>query len=86
MEEKVTFNETSSFVENITTGSVDSTSSLIDINRASKDALDTLPKIGPVTADKIINGRPYRSIEELVSRKVITQKTFDGFKELIVSN
>jgi len=86
LEEKVTSSETNSFVETVSVNSSESNSSLIDINSASTESLDTLPKIGPVTANKIINGRPYRSIEELVSKKVLTQKTFDGLKELIVSN
>jgi competence protein ComEA len=59
---------------------------LINVNTASVESLDTLPKIGPVTAQKIINGRPYGSIEELVSKKVLTQKTFDGLKDMISIN
>lgn len=59
---------------------------LININTASVESLDTLPKIGPVTAQKIINGRPYGSIEELVSKKVLTQKTFDALRDMISTN
>ncbi len=59
---------------------------LINVNTASIESLDTLPKIGPVTAQKIINGRPYGSIEELVSKKVLTQKTFDGLRDMISTN
>ena len=59
---------------------------LINVNTASVESLDTLPKIGPVTAQKIINGRPYGSIEELVSKKVLTQKTFDGLRDMISIN
>ncbi|TXH01218.1 MAG: hypothetical protein E6P95_02340 [Candidatus Moraniibacteriota bacterium] len=59
---------------------------LINVNTASVESLDTLPKIGPVTAQKIINGRPYGSIEELVSKKVLTQKTFDGLRDMISTN
>lgn len=59
------------------------TSSGISINNGSQAELESLPKIGAVTAQKIINGRPYSSIEELVSKKAITQKTFDAIKASI---
>ncbi|MDO8269377.1 MAG: helix-hairpin-helix domain-containing protein, partial [Candidatus Levybacteria bacterium] len=63
---------------------LDVSTNLIDINSADEEALDTLPKVGPVTAKKIIDNRPYGAKEELVSRKVMTQKTFDGLKDMIV--
>jgi competence protein ComEA len=56
---------------------------LININSASADTLDTLPKVGPITAQKIISGRPYSSKDELVSKKILTQKTFEGLKDKI---
>jgi len=57
--------------------------SLIDINSAGESQLDTLPKVGPVTAQKIISNRPYTSIEDLVSKKIVTQKTLDQIKDRI---
>lgn len=59
---------------------------LININSATLEKLDTLPKVGPVTAQKIVSGRPYNKIEELVSKKILGQKTFDGLKDKIVAN
>jgi len=53
---------------------------LININTASESQLDTLPGIGPVTAQKIIAGRPYSSTDELLSRKVVGTKVFDQIK------
>lgn len=58
-------------------------SGLVGINSASQSELESLPKIGPVTAAKIISGRPYADISELVSKKVIGQKTLDAIKDLI---
>lgn len=58
-------------------------SGLINVNSASIDSLDTLPKVGPVTAQKIVSSRPYGTIEELVTKKVLTQKTFDGLRDKI---
>ncbi len=60
-------------------------SGLININSATEGQLDSLPKVGPVTAKKIIAGRPYGNIEELVSKKVLGQKTFDGLKDKIMA-
>lgn len=58
---------------------------LININVASESELDTLSGIGPVTAGKIINNRPYSTIEELTSKKVVSQKVFDQIKDKITA-
>lgn len=58
-------------------------SGLTNINSATVNELDALPKVGPVTAQKIISGRPYNKVEDLVSKKIMTQKTFDGLKDRI---
>ncbi|EKD64597.1 MAG: hypothetical protein ACD_50C00338G0002 [uncultured bacterium] len=57
--------------------------SQININNASEDMLDSLPGVGPVTAEKIINGRPYSSIDELLSKKIVGSKVFGEIKEKI---
>jgi competence protein ComEA len=58
-------------------------SELININTASQEELESLVGIGPVYAQKIIEGRNYSSLEELVNRKIIPQKTFDKIKNEI---
>lgn len=50
------------------------------INSASQGQLEALPGIGPVTAKKIIDGRPYMSLEELVSKNAIGQSLFNKLK------
>lgn len=55
----------------------------ISVNTASLDQLDTLPGIGKVTAQKIVQNRPYSSLDELVSRKVIYQSLFNKIKDQI---
>lgn len=62
------------------------TQSLISINTAGSSALESLPGVGPATASKIIEGRPYGSLEELTSRKVVSAKVFGEIKELITLN
>ncbi len=58
---------------------------LININTASESELDRLPGIGKVTAEKIINNRPYGSVEELLDKKIVKQKVFEEIKEQITA-
>ena len=60
-------------------------SSLIDINSASESQLDALTGIGPVTAKKIIDNRPYQTIDELVAKKVVGSKVFGQIKDRITA-
>lgn len=50
----------------------------IDINTASAEQLDALPGVGPARAKKIIAGRPYTSLDDVVTKKVLTKGVFDG--------
>jgi competence protein ComEA len=50
---------------------------LISVNSASQSELESLSGVGPVTARKIINGRPYTSLDELVSKKAVGKKLFE---------
>ncbi len=67
----------------VTTVGSQSVSGQVNINTASAEQLDTLPRIGPVTAQKIIAGRPYSSVQDLLNKKVVGPKTFDGLKDLV---
>jgi len=57
----------------------------LDINSASADELKTLPGIGDAYSKKIIDNRPYAKKDQLVSKKVVPQKTYDGIKDLIIA-
>jgi competence protein ComEA len=52
----------------------------VNINTASTKELDSLSGIGEVTANKIIAGRPYQTLEELVTRKILSQSVFEKIK------
>lgn len=58
---------------------------LININLASAENLDTLPGVGVVTAEKIINNRPYATINELLDKKVVSAKVFTQIKDKITA-
>ncbi len=57
----------------------------IDINSASKDELATLPGIGDALSQKIIDGRPYRSKRDLLTKKVIPAPTYEKIKDKIIA-
>lgn len=62
------------------------TSGLIGLNTALISQLDSLPGIGPITAQKIIDNRPYSDVSELLSKKVVGKSTFEKIKDLVDLN
>jgi len=57
----------------------------ININDATLAELDTLPGVGLVTAQKIIDNRPYSGIEELSTKKVVNKSVYDKIKGMVVT-
>lgn len=55
----------------------------ININTASSAELEKLWGVGPATAEKIIQNRPYGAVEELLSKKAVKSNVYDSIKNQI---
>ena len=55
----------------------------ININTAGSAELDTLYGVGPATAEKIIQNRPYGAVEELLSKKAVKSNVYESIKNQI---
>jgi competence protein ComEA len=59
---------------------------LINLNTATAEQLDTLPGVGPATAQKIIASReekPFAKVDDLVTRKVVTASVLAKLRSLV---
>lgn len=59
------------------------TDTLINLNTATKEELETLPKIGEVTAEKIIDFRPYADFEDLQEKAGIADSVIEAIRDLV---
>jgi competence protein ComEA len=62
-------------------------SGLVSLSRATQAELETLPRIGPATAERIMSWReangPFQSIEDLLAVSGIGPATLEGLSGLI---
>ncbi len=56
---------------------------VVNINTATQKELESLWGIGPVYAQNIIEHRPYSSVEELLTKKIIKTNVYERNKELL---
>jgi len=58
---------------------------LVDINTATAVELKGLPGVSDADSAKIIQGRPYADKNQLVSRHVVSEATYDKIKDHVVA-
>jgi DNA uptake protein ComE-like DNA-binding protein len=62
-----------------------SSSKKVDVNSATKEDL-TATGIDDATAQKIIDGRPYKTKRDLVTKNILTQDQYDKVKDQLVAH
>jgi competence protein ComEA len=55
----------------------------VDLNTADQKALESLPGIGPALAKKIMEGRPFQSVEDLSRIKGLNKSKIDAIKDKV---
>ena len=58
---------------------------LVDLNTATAIELKGLPGLTDTDSTKIIQGRPYTDKNQLVSRHVVSEATYDKIKDHVVA-
>jgi len=58
---------------------------LVDINSATDQQLKSLPGVSDGYAKKIIDNRPYKKKDQLVTKNVVPKGTYDKIKDLIIA-
>jgi len=58
----------------------------LDINTATADQLKAFPGIGDAYAKRIIDGRPYTAKNQLLTRGILPEATYNKIKDQIVAS
>jgi DNA uptake protein ComE-like DNA-binding protein len=56
----------------------------VDLNKASKDDLASLPGISSQQADRIIAERPYANVHQLVTRRILSEDEYSKVQDRVV--
>ncbi len=75
--------QSSSTAASTAQASVSPVAGAIDLNKASRDELLSLPGIGEGTVDRIIAGRPYSAVQDLLKVKGVRKLNYEMFAQLL---
>jgi competence ComEA-like helix-hairpin-helix protein len=56
---------------------------IVNVNTASLEELDALPHVTPRTAQAIIDGRPYRAVDDLIRVTGIGDRTLERIRPFV---
>ena len=56
---------------------------VLNVNEATAEELQTLPDVGPVRAERIIQYRPYQSVNELFEKRALPKTVVDANRHLL---
>ena len=62
------------------------TTDKLDINTATADQLKAFPGIGDAYSKRIIDGRPYTAKNQLLTRGILPEATYNKIKDQIVAS
>jgi len=57
----------------------------ININKASREDLLTLPDLTEREADRIVAERPFENAHDLVTRRIVSQEEYDMIRDRIIA-
>jgi DNA uptake protein ComE-like DNA-binding protein len=57
----------------------------ININKASREDLLTLPGLNDRAADRIIADRPFENVHDLVTKRIVSQSEYDQIRDRVIA-
>jgi len=57
----------------------------LDLNSASKEELMKLPGVGEATAEKIVEGRPYKGKGDLLTKKIVGRSVYGKIRNMVIA-